>query len=55
MPDRNKVWQLIQKFRETGSAFDDTRFGKPSILIQDKVFGHAYETHGRCVYEQNHL
>jgi transposase len=37
VPHRNTVWQLIQKYKETGSMCDATRSGRPSILTEKKV------------------
>jgi transposase len=37
VPHRNAVWQLIQKFKETGCVCDATRSGRPSILTEKKV------------------
>jgi transposase len=31
------VWQLFQKFQETGSVSDATRSGRPSILTEKKL------------------
>ena len=37
VPHHNAVWQLIQKFRETGSMCDATRSGRASILTEKEV------------------
>ena len=37
VPHCNAVWQLIQKFKASGSVCDVTRSGRPSILTEKKV------------------
>jgi len=37
VPHCNAVWQLIQKFKASGSVCDATRSGRPSILTEKKV------------------
>jgi len=37
VPHLNAVRQLSQKFKETGSVCDGTRYGRPSILSEKKV------------------
>jgi hypothetical protein len=36
------VWQLIDKFRETGSVADTPRSGRPRVLTEDKVLDISY-------------
>jgi hypothetical protein len=41
------VWQLINKFRETGSVADVLRFGTLTVLTEDKVLdisGHVMKS-----------
>jgi transposase len=37
VPQRNAVRQLIKKLQETGSVFDATRSGRPSILTEKNL------------------